>query len=80
MGGLNDSLELQMLALNSLYQVMFVHLLYSGAIESQRLAMVKMNLPTWPRSILVAMCSRGFSMIMVLMRKMQRPVFRNCNW
>ena len=69
-----------MLVSNSLYRVMFVHLLCLGAIECLLLAMVKMSLPTWPRSTLVAMCSRGFCTIKVLMGKMKCLVFQSCNW
>lgn len=69
-----------MLVSNSVYLEIFVHLLSLSALECLVLAMVKMNLPTWPRSALAAMCLRGFCMIKGLVGEMKCLVFQNCNW
>ena len=73
-------LGLQMLVSSNLCHGMCVHLLYLGATEFLLLGVVKMRLHTWPQCISVAMCSRGFCMIMVLMPEMMCLVSLNCNW
>lgn len=65
---------------NSHCRVKFAHQLFSGVTESLPLAMVKLSLPTRPQSEFAAMFSKGFSIIMVLMRKMHFHVARLCIW
>lgn len=77
---MSDFVELQMLVSSSLCHGMCVHPLCLGAIECLLLGVVKMRLLTWPRFILVAMCLRGFCMIMVLIPEMMCLVSQNCNW